>query len=78
MHSKSEYVTSETLDPLNMASNGWMTPYFGFSFGSNLESVSLQVDLANNGDTSAALMLVLQDLNIQYAILLRYCVLAYM
>ncbi|KAG2700491.1 hypothetical protein I3760_06G000100 [Carya illinoinensis] len=67
MHSKSEYVTSETLDPLNMASNGWMTPYFGFSFGSNLESVSLQVDLANNGDTSAALMLVLQDLNIQYA-----------
>ncbi|XP_059429987.1 uncharacterized protein LOC132163636 isoform X3 [Corylus avellana] len=65
---KNESVTSETLDPLNMTPNGWTTHIFGFSVNANLESVSLQVDIANNGDYSSALMLSLRDLDIWYAL----------
>ncbi|KAE8077724.1 hypothetical protein FH972_016258 [Carpinus fangiana] len=65
---KNESVTSETLDPLNMTPNGWTTHIFGFSVNANLESVSVLVDIANNGDYSSALMLSLKDLDIWYAL----------
>lgn len=75
---KNESVTSETLDPLNMTPNGWTTHIFGFSVNANLESVSLQVDIANNGDYSSALMLSLRDLDIWYVIAFGFCVFSYM
>ena len=69
LRSKSESVTSETLDPLSITSNGWRTPVFGFSISANLELVCLEIDLANNGDNGSALKLSLQDLDIRYVIL---------
>lgn len=76
--SKNESVTSETLDPLNMTPNGWTTPFFGFSVNANLESMSLQIDIANNGDYSSALMLSLRDLDIRYVIAFGFCGSSYM
>ena len=66
LHSKSESASSETLDPHGITSNEWRNPVFGLSISANLELVYLEIDLANNGDNSSALMLALKDLDLWY------------
>ncbi|KAF3943895.1 hypothetical protein CMV_029587, partial [Castanea mollissima] len=65
---KSESASSETLDPHSITSNEWRDPIFGLSISANLELVCLEIDLANNGDNSSALMLALKDLHLWYAL----------
>lgn len=63
---KSESASSETLHPHSVTSNEWRDPIFGLSISANLELVFLEIDLANNGDNSSALMLALKDLDLWY------------
>ncbi|TXG57716.1 hypothetical protein EZV62_015545 [Acer yangbiense] len=53
---------------LNVTSNRVENPVFGLSISANLESVSVHVDLENDGENSSLLMLTLQDLDISYSL----------
>ncbi|KAI9153087.1 hypothetical protein LWI28_005759 [Acer negundo] len=53
---------------LNVTSNRVENPVFGLSISANLESVSVHVDLENDGENSSLLMLTLQDLDICYSL----------
>ncbi|KAL5806155.1 hypothetical protein ACOSQ4_028888 [Xanthoceras sorbifolium] len=59
---------SRTVPTMLNDSNQVETPAFGFSISANLESVSVHVDLENDGENSSLLMLTLQDLDICYSL----------
>ncbi|KAJ7978120.1 putative Vacuolar protein sorting-associated protein [Quillaja saponaria] len=69
LQSKAESLMRDIPDPHDIMSNVPKASSFGFSISSNLESVSLQVDISNNEDNGNALMISLLELDIQYVLL---------
>ncbi|KAL5574177.1 hypothetical protein UlMin_023774 [Ulmus minor] len=64
---QSESVCTGTVDSLILTSNISRGPNFGVCVNAKLNSARLLVDLADDGESSLALIFVLQDLDIRYA-----------
>lgn len=53
---------------ISVVSNQVEASVFGISFSANVKSVSLHVDLANDGENSSVLIFSLQELDIRFVI----------